>query len=105
MKSSIPPSAHWRSSKTITVVPRSAMRSKNVRQAAKSSSRSPLGAASSPSRCASLGSIQRRSSGSVTHRATDAVSFRAAAPGSSVSAMPARIRTISPSAQNATPSP
>ncbi len=63
MKSSIPPSAHWRSSKTITVVPCSAMRSKNVRHAAKSSSRSPLGAASSPSRCASLGSIQRRSSG------------------------------------------
>ena len=39
MKSSRPSSAHWRSSKTSTVVPRSAIRSKKRRQAGKSTSR------------------------------------------------------------------
>ena len=105
MKSSNPGSAHWRSSKTITMVPCSAIRSKKARHAANSSSRSPWGAGSSPSRCASRGSIHRRSSGSETNSATDAESLRRDVAGSSVSAIPARIRTISPRAQNVTPSP
>ena len=43
MNSMSPASAHWRSSKTRMVVPLSEMRSKNVRQAVKSSSRPPGG--------------------------------------------------------------
>ena len=48
MKSSNPGSAHWRSSKTITTVPCSAIRSKKARHAANSSSRSPCGSGVEP---------------------------------------------------------
>ena len=44
MKSSMPVSAQWRSSNSSTTVPVAASRSKNVRQAANSSSRPPAGA-------------------------------------------------------------
>ena len=70
MKSSSPVSAHWRSSKTRTVVPLSAMRSKKMRQAANSSSRPPAGASSTPSSASSAGSIQRRSLASGTYSAS-----------------------------------
>ena len=50
MKSSRPLSAHCRSSKTSTVGPRSAMRSKNVRQALNSCSRAAQSASSMPSK-------------------------------------------------------
>ena len=105
MKSSRPASAHCRSSNTIATVPPSLIRSKKVRQAANSSSRPPAGRSSSPSRNASRGSSQWRSSSSGTCSATDAASFDRDTPGASVSAIPARIRTISPSAQNVMPSP
>ena len=61
-----PSSAHWRSSKTRTVVPRSAIRSKKRRQAAKSSS---VGRrrSSSPSSARRRGRIQRGSSASATN--------------------------------------
>jgi hypothetical protein len=50
MKSSRPLSAHCRSSKTRMVVPRAAMRSRKMRQAANRTSRPPTGAGSTPSR-------------------------------------------------------
>ena len=50
MKSSRPSSAHWRSSNTRTTTPRSAMRSKKTRHAAKSDSRSVRSAPSPASR-------------------------------------------------------
>ena len=87
-KSTRPGSAHCRSSKTMTVGPSAAIRSKNVRQAEKSSSRSPDGASASPSRCARRGSIQRRSSGSVTNSATEAASLDRDEAASSDSLMP-----------------
>ena len=106
MKSSRPGSAHWRSSNTMTTVTASVMRSKNARHAAKSSSRSPAEASSRPSRKGEagleppalvlVGDVARRP----WRRASSLDSARP-----SVSAMPARIRTISPSAQNAMPSP
>ena len=105
MKSSKPASAHCRSSKTIATVPASLIRSKNVRQAANSSSPPPVGRSSRPSRNASRGSSHRRSSSSGTCWATDTASLERETPGASVSAIPARIRTISPSAQKVMPSP
>ena len=86
MKSSRPPSAHWRSSKRRTVVPRSAMRSKKMRQAAKSTSRPPGGGGSRPSRVSSAGSTQRRSSASGTYSATVAAMRSRVVASSSVSA-------------------
>ena len=70
MKSSRPVSAHWRSSNSRTVVPRSAIRSKNSRHAPKSAPRPPAGAGSSPSNASSAGSTKRRSSSSGTYSAT-----------------------------------
>ena len=81
MNSSRPASAHCRSSNTIATVPPSLMRSKKVRQAANSSSRPPAGRSSSPSRNASRGSSQWRSSSSGTCSATDAASFDRDTPG------------------------
>ncbi len=89
----------------MTVGPSAATRSKKVLQAEKSSSRSPGGASASPSRCARRGSIQRHSSGSVTSSATEADSLERDAAALSDSLMAARMRTISPSAQNVMPSP
>ncbi len=105
MKSRRPSSDHWRSSKTRATVPVAAIRSKNVRHAAKSSSRPPGGVSSTPSRTSSRGSIQRRSSGSGTCRARTSATFVRVVWSSSPSASPARRRTISPSAQKVTPSP
>ncbi len=105
MKSINPGSAHCRSSNTSTVGPRSAIRSKKVRQAEKSSSRSPPGASASPSREASASSTQRRSSGSETNSPTEAANLARAWEGSSPSVILARMRTISPSAQKVIPSP
>ena len=67
MKSSSASSAHCRSSKTSTVGPRSAMRSKNIRQPANRSSLARRRASSSPSRGARRGSMKRRSSSSGTN--------------------------------------
>ena len=61
MKSSRPVSAHWRSSNTSTVVPRSAIRSKKSRQAGNSTSRPPAGASSTPSRRQEAGPMRSRS--------------------------------------------
>jgi hypothetical protein len=105
IKSMSPGSAHCRSSNTMTIGPTAAMRSKNVRQAEKSSSRSPAGASASPRRWASRGSTQRRSSASGTNSATADDSFEREEVAASDSLMRALIRTISPSAQNVTPSP
>ena len=105
MKSSRPGSAQWRSSKTSTVGPRSAIRSKSVRQAAVSSSVLPVAAPSRPSRAARRGSTRARSSASARYSAVIAASFDRATSGGSDSAIRARPRTISPSAQNASPSP
>ncbi len=105
MKSSRPGSAQWRSSNTRTVVPRSAMRSNRVRHAPASSSVLPGGAASSPSSAASRGSTRARSSGSVRYSAAISASRSRAVAASSDSAIRARWRTISASAQNASPSP
>ena len=105
MKSSVPWSAQWRSSNTSTTVPLAAIRSKNVRHAANSSSRESAAAPSTPSRTSSADSIQRRSASSVTHGRRS----RRASPGSSPRRRsrrgPRALRTISPSAQNVIPSP
>ena len=77
MKSSRPESAHCRSSKTSTVVPRSPMRSKKRRQAGKSASRPPAGDGSTPSSASSAGSTMARSASSVTKSSIVAVSPRA----------------------------
>src|SRR2546430_9348072 len=58
-----------------------------------------------PSRWASLGSTQLRSSRSETNSAIEVRSFATEDGGSSPSVMPARIRTISARAQYATPPP
>ena len=105
MKSSSPVSAHCRSSNTSTIVPCSAMRSKKIRQAAKSASRPPGGAGSTPSRASSAGSTQPRSSASGTYWATVAAMRARVVASSSVSARSARRRIISPSAQKVMPSP
>ena len=105
MKSSSPSSAQWMSSNTRPTVPSAASRSKNVRQAANSSSRPPDGASASPSRTSSRGSIQRRSASSGTCSSTIRATAARVVGSSSPSVRPARRRTISPSAQNVTPSP
>ena len=91
MKSSRPASAQWRSSKTRTVVPLSATRSKNVRQAANASSRSPSGARPDTDQ---RRQVRRRSSAartsSGTNSARHAASRRRASSGPSPSAIPAR---------------
>ena len=98
-KSSKPSSAHCMSSKTMTVVRCSASRSNRMRHAEKRFSWSPGAPTSSPSRWASLGSTQLRSSGSGTCSSIVARSFASADRGSSSSTMSQRIRTISASAQ------
>lgn len=104
-KSRRPLSAHWRSSKRSTVVPRSAIRSKKIRQAAKRTSRPPAGAGSSPRSVRSAGSTQRRSSSVGTCSVTVArIRSRVVASSSSSTSL-ARRRTISPSAQKVIPSP
>ena len=62
-------------------------RSKNVRQAANSSSRSPGGASASPSRCASRGSIHSRSSSSGTKSCDARGELRAARSSASSSSL------------------
>ncbi len=105
MKSSRPESAHWRSSKTSTVVPLAAILSKKRRHAGKSVSRPPAGAGSTPSRVRSAGSIRSRSAASGTCWSSVAAIFSRVVASSSSSARPARRRIISPSAQNVIPSP
>ena len=78
MKSSRPVSAHWRSSNSSTVVPRSAIRSKKMRQAANSTSRPPAGAGSRPEQGEQRRLHPARSSASGTYSATDR---RRSAPG------------------------
>ena len=102
MKSSVPGSAQCRSSKTRATVPSAAIRSKNVRHAENSSSRAIWVAVSTPSRTRSADSIQRRSDR--RHPSFDGLGdLHARRRSSSVSASPARVRTISPSAQNVMP--
>ena len=105
MKSSVPGSAQWRSSNTITTVPWAAIRSKNVRQAENSSSRAIGVAVSRPSSTSSAASTHCRSASSGTQRSIASATFARVVGSSSVSARPARPRTISPSAQNVIPSP
>ena len=105
MKSRRPWSAQWMSSKTSTVVPCALTRSKNVRHAANSSSRSSVRTSSRPSRPSSFGSIQRRSASSGTYASSAAAILARVVTGSSLSASPARLRTISPRAQKVMPSP
>ena len=104
MKSMRPGSAHWRSSKTSTVGPRSAIRSNSVRHAAVSSSRSRRRRRPGQE-CRELGLHTRRSASSATYSPAIAASLARAASPSSDSAIRARPRTISPRAQNAMPSP
>ena len=86
-----------------------ASRSKNSRQPANSSSRDkappPSPANATPSNRASRAPAYARSAGSGMNRSSPAASLRAATSAGSSSAMPSRCRTISASAQNATPSP
>ena len=103
MKSSVPRSAQWRSSKTIATGETSDSRSKNVRHAGNSSSE--LMPDSTPSSTSSARSIQRRSSGSAMCSSTLAVIRARVVAWSSLSRRPARPRIISPSAQNVIPSP
>ena len=105
MKSSSPSSAHWRSSNTRATVPFSAIRSKNVRQPAKSRSRPPGGASATPRRASRQGSMKSRSAGSGTCVARAAATPARVVASSSPSTRPARLRTISPSAQKLIPSP
>jgi hypothetical protein len=70
-----------------------------------SSSRPPAGASPAPSSARRAGSMRRRSSSSGTNSATVAPIRSTVVASSSASARPARRRTISPSAQNVTPSP
>ncbi len=105
-----PSSAQWRSSRTMTSGLRSASPSKNRRHAAKlSMRRSPDAPASAPSESPSSGWSSR-----VTHAASEASgttsstaerSLASARSPGSPSRMPACDFRISPSAQNATPSP
>ena len=81
-----------------------AIRSKNVRQAAKSSSEA-AEPTSMPSSARRAGSIQRRSSASGTCSAIVSPIFALVVASSSVSSSPARRRIISPSAQKVIPSP
>ncbi|GBE24764.1 hypothetical protein BMS3Bbin02_01039 [bacterium BMS3Bbin02] len=104
-KSSNPASAQCKSSNTMSTVPRWAILWKKVRRAENNSERSPAGIEAIPIKAASLDSIQVRSSSSGTNSATTVRNFMRLFIGSSPSEMPARRRTISPRAQNVTPSP
>ena len=105
MKSRRPVSAQWRSSNTRTTVPCSATRSKNVRHAAKSSSRSPPLPSSTPEQLQQarldpaplplVGHILHEGLGDPRPRRRRVVGLGQAG----------RLRTISPSAQNVMPSP
>ena len=103
MKSIVPASAQWRSSKDRTTVPVAARRSKNVRQAPKSWSepirrsrfRGARAGRARPSAARRFGTISRSSR-------TEPILARVVR-SSSVSAGPARPRIISLRAQNVTP--
>ena len=99
MKSRSALSAHWRSSNTMTTGFSPASRSKNSRHALNSSSGSREARSSKPRRCATRGSTHWRSSGSGMCCSVASRNFSIAEAGSSPSAMPARDRTISASAQ------
>ena len=81
MNSRRPASAQWRSLNTRMTGSTSAIRWKNVRQAANSSSRCPGGISARPSSPARRGSIQRRSSASGNHWSSVALSLVAGAVG------------------------
>ena len=104
MKSSKPSPAHCRSSKTITTGSCSARRSKNIRQPANSSSRARPGSAT-PSSAPSRGTRNSRSEALTIQRSRPASSFEIASSKADSSGIPSRWRTISASAQYATPSP
>ncbi len=103
MKSSVPESAQWTSSKTSATDPLVASASKNARHAPNSSSGgTPAGIPSSCRRAAS----DRSRSGWPAMWASRSVAIAArVASASSAAASPARPRIISPSAQNVSPSP
>ena len=105
MNSSSEASAHWRSSKTMTSGYVSASRSKNSRHAANRSSRSRARALLEAEEVgeARLDPAPLLRVGDVLLDA--AWSFAEGGRGSSPSTMPARLRTISASAQYVTPSP
>ncbi len=105
MKSSRESSAHCMSSNTSAVGFASDSLSKKSLHAANRSSRSKRGPSSRPSKCATRGSMKRRSSSSSTCSTSVASSLPTADPGSSSSAIRQRIRTRSASAQYVTPSP
>ncbi len=104
MKSSVPGSAQWRSSNTITTGLVAASRSNRVRQAPNSSS-DRLGAPPTPSSASNAGSSQRRSSASGTCSTSVSVTRARVVASPSFSTSPHRPRTISPSAQNVSPPP
>ena len=105
MKSSRPGSAHWRSSKTRTAGSRwrSARRTSARRRTARRASERRV-AASRAGRAGRARSSAARSRRARTPASVAAIRSRVVA-SSSVSARPARRRTISPSAQNVMPSP
>ncbi len=103
MKSSVPPSAQWRSSKTRTTGPVAASRSKKVRHAPNNCSASM--SVEIPSNVSRAGSIQRRSGSSRRSPSSNSPTFARVVRSSSVSARPARPRIISDSAQKVMPSP
>ena len=105
MKSSKPGSAQCRSSNTSAVVPWAAIRSKNVRHDANSSSEPPGGRSPTPSSASRPTSIQRRSSSSGTKVAMVSRTLRRVVASSSPWTSPQRYRTMSPSAQKVMPSP
>ncbi len=104
MKSSRPESAHCRSSNTSTTAGRGDPLEEQP-PAAEQVGAIGCGALLESSRCASRGSTSRRSRSSETNSSTVARSLAGAEAGSSSSTIPARARTISASAQYATPSP
>ena len=108
MKSRSPLSAHWRSSKTMTTgsSARDPFEEGAPRREQLLAARRPSGSPT-PSRVSSAGSIQRRSA-LVRDPANSATSRRCASrvvASSSLSASPARSRTISPRAQNVIAAP
>ena len=96
-KSSNPSSAACMSSNTITTGSSSAIRSKNRRQPANSSSR-PAPPSATPSRTPSRAETNSRSPGSPTHCSRPARSFRSVSSNCASSGIPRRCRTISASA-------
>ena len=100
MKSMSPSSAHWQVLEHQDRRRDQAIRSKNVRQAANSSSLPPLGSLEAQRPAASRGPI-RASLGRIGHELLDRcrINFRRASPGSSASFIRARSRTISARAQ------